>query len=130
MGKEHFKEPLPGEIKKNIGTRSLKSEEIVKEDNKSPKSFKNIKMKLSFDSSPELMYQCLTDDQRISFFTQSQARMERKDGGKFELFGGQITGTNTKLVENKEIHQDWRFQSWPSGHHSKVKIIITQGKGV
>jgi len=126
--REHFKEPLPGEKQKAEGAKAkpvLLATEEVKPDSR----FKNISMKFSFDSSPELMYQCLTDDQRLSFFTQSKAVMDKAPGGKFSLFGGQITGVNRNLVENKQIEQDWRFQNWPAGHFSKVKIVLTQGKG-
>jgi len=109
-----FKEPLPGEKQKLEGAKAkpvLLATEEVKPDSR----FKNISMKFSFDSSPELMYQCLTDDQRLSFFTQSKAVMDKSSGGKFSLFGGQITGVNRNLVENKQIEQDWRFQNWPAG---------------
>lgn len=44
------------------------------------------------------MYQCLVDDQRISYYTQSQAVFERKIGGKFSFFSGQVTGTVKNLV--------------------------------
>lgn len=83
-------------------TRSQRQEGVlvktVPVESKASKSFKDIKMKLLFYSSPELMYQCLVDDQRISFYTQSPAQYERKIGGKFSFFGGQVTGTVKNLV--------------------------------
>merc|ERR1712137_120983 len=69
------------------------------------------------------------DDQKLSFFTQSPAKMDKKIGGEFSIFGGQITGKNLNLVENKEIIQDWRFQSWPNGHYSKVVIKLEAVNG-
>ena len=60
------------------------------------------------------MYEILMDDRRISAFTGSSAQMERKNGGQFSLFGGQIVGTNIELVPNQKIVQQWRFQSWPA----------------
>jgi len=123
--KEHFKEPLPDEGAVIAGKKASQVPEIEKkEDPKANSKTKTISMKLSFDSSPELLYQCLVDDQRLSFFTQSAAQMERKEGGRFSLFGGQITGTNVTLEENKKIVQKWRFQSWPAEHYSTVNIQL------
>jgi len=131
--KEHFKEPLPDEAngsgKKPTQAQSpgvLISKAVAAP---SQSSCKDISMKLLFHSSPELMYQCLTEDQRLSFFTQSPAKLEKKNGGEFSLFGGQVTGKNINLVENKEITQEWRFQTWPQGHYSKVTIKLESTSG-
>ena len=127
-GEIDFKEPLPDEGAVVAGKKTSQAPEIEKkEDPKSSSTTKSIKMKLGFDSSPDLMYQCLMDDQRLSFFTQSAAQMERKEGGRFSLFGGQITGTNVTLEENKKIVQKWRFESWPANHYSTVTIQLTPG---
>jgi len=97
---EHFKEPLPDEAMIKSKSQTQNTGVLIQQEKPTTtsKSMKNISMKLLFCSSPELMYQCLTDPQRLSFFTQSSAQMENKNGGKFSYFGGQVTGTNKTLV--------------------------------
>jgi len=138
--KTHFKEPLPDEIEAAGGVvsksaaQSAPAPEPAKPEPEKPKStsskdFKSISMKLQFDCSPELMYECLMDDRRVSAFTQSPAQMERKNGGNFNLFGGQIEGTNKELVANEKIVQSWRFKSWPANHFSTVTIKLSPSQG-
>jgi len=133
----HFQEPLPDEI--TAGSQSPQTSAqnspatkqeaaspapVVQEAPKKKATTKAISMKLLFDCSPDLMYECLLDDRRLSAFTQSQANMERTVGGSFSLFSGQITGTNKELIPNQKIVQNWRFKTWPADHHSLVTITL------
>lgn len=48
------------------------------------------------------------------------ARMSDKEGSEFSLWDGDIHGTNTKVVENKILDQDWYGGNWDKP--SKVKF--------
>lgn len=47
-------------------------------------------------------------------------------GGKFELFGGNVSGEYLELEEPKKIVQSWRLKEWPAGHHSRLEITFDQ----
>ena len=74
------------------------------------------------------LYQTFTDPQRIAAFTRAPPKVFEgaKKGGKFELFGGNITGEYLELVEPTKIVQSWRLQQWPTGHYSRLEINFDQ----
>lgn len=74
------------------------------------------------------LYQTFTDPQRIAAFTRAPPKVFEgaKKGGKFELFGGNITGEYLELVEPTKVVQSWRLQQWPAGHFSKLEINFDQ----
>lgn len=74
------------------------------------------------------LYQTFTDPQRIAAFTRAPPKVFEgaKKGGKFELFGGNITGEYLELVEPTKIVQSWRLQQWPAGHFSRLEINFDQ----
>ncbi len=61
------------------------------------------------------IYECLTDPRRIAAYVQSNVNLEPKEGGKFSLFDGHITGEFIQLHSNQKIVQKWRTSSWPEG---------------
>ncbi|TVY82512.1 Uncharacterized protein LSUE1_G003155 [Lachnellula suecica] len=73
-------------------------------------------------------YQVFTDPQRIAAFTRAAPKLFEgaKKGGKFELFGGNITGEYLELVEPTKIVQSWRLDQWPKGHFSRLEITFDQ----
>jgi activator of HSP90 ATPase len=70
------------------------------------------------------LYNALTDAKRVKAFTQSDASISAEPGGAFAMFGGSIEGKQVELVPGKRIVQDWRFNTWPEGHYSKVRCLI------
>ncbi|KAG9239040.1 activator of Hsp90 ATPase [Amylocarpus encephaloides] len=74
------------------------------------------------------LYQTFTDPQRISAFTRAAPKLFEgaKKGGKFELFGGNVSGEYLELVEPTKIVQSWRLDQWPKGHYSKLEIVFDQ----
>jgi len=81
-----------------------------------------------FRTSAAELYQTFTDPQRISAFTRSTPLVFEgpKVGGKFELFGGNVTGSYTELEEPTKIVQKWRLAQWPQGHYSTLNIRFEQ----
>lgn len=74
------------------------------------------------------LYQTFTDPQRIAAFTRAAPKLFEgaKKGGKFELFGGNITGEYLELIEPTKIVQSWRLDQWPKGHFSRLEITFDQ----
>lgn len=73
-------------------------------------------------------YKVFVDPARIAAFTRSPPKVFEgaHKGGKFELFGGNVSGEYLELEENKKIVQSWRLGQWPEGHYSKLKIEFDQ----
>lgn len=74
------------------------------------------------------LYQTFTDPQRIAAFTRATPKTFEgaKKGGKFELFGGNVSGEYLELEEPTKIVQSWRLDQWPKGHYSRLEINFDQ----
>ena len=74
------------------------------------------------------LYQIFTDPQRIAAFTRSPPKVFEgaRAGGKFELFGGNVSGEYTELTEPTAIEQKWRLAQWPQGHFSTLRLKFEQ----
>ncbi|KJX98288.1 Activator of Hsp90 ATPase-like protein [Zymoseptoria brevis] len=81
-----------------------------------------------FRTTADQLYQTFTDPQRIAAFTRGAPKLFEgaKVGGKFEIFGGNVSGEYTKLDEPKSIEQKWRLAQWPAGHFSTLSIKFEQ----
>lgn len=49
-------------------------------------------------------------------------------GGKFELFGGNVSGEFVELEEPTKIVQKWRLGQWVEGHYSRLEIRFDQNE--
>lgn len=74
------------------------------------------------------LYQTFTDPQRIAAFTRAAPKVFEgaKKGGKYELFGGNVSGEYLELSEPTKIVQSWRLDQWPKGHFSRLEINFDQ----
>ncbi|RDW94723.1 hypothetical protein BP5796_00486 [Coleophoma crateriformis] len=74
------------------------------------------------------LYKTFTDPQRITAFTRAAPKLFEgaKKGGKFELFGGNVSGEYLELKEPTKIVQSWRLDQWPKGHYSRLEINFDQ----
>ena len=84
---------------------------------------KNIRQTATFKASPHEVYEALMDAKKHSDFTGEDAKISRKVGGKFTIYGGEIDGTNLELVPDKKIVQSWRYSDWPEGHYSTAALF-------
>ncbi|KAK7049793.1 AHA1, activator of heat shock 90kDa protein ATPase [Halocaridina rubra] len=80
----------------------------------------------TFKCTADDLYRALTQREMVIAFTRGDVKLEVEKGGKFELFGGNISGEFENLVPNKQITQKWRFKTWPNGHYSYVTIDLVQ----
>lgn len=87
---------------------------------------KTLTMNHAFQCTGPELYNALTRTELVTAFTNGQVKLDLKEGGKFELFGGNIHGSFIELVPNKKIVQRWRTKRWPSEHYSTVTITIEQ----
>ena len=81
-----------------------------------------------FRTTAAELYQTFTDPQRLAAFTRAPPKVFEgaKNGGKFELFGGNVSGEFIELQEPTKIVQSWRLDQWPKGHNSTQQIDFDQ----
>ncbi len=96
---------------------------------------KTIRQNYLIDAPVKRVWRALVDPSEIERWGGGQAEMDDKEGTKFRLWGGEIHGTNTKVVENKELSQDWyggrnwtapskvNFKLIPKGEKTDVELI-------
>lgn len=102
-----------------------------------------IHQEVTFNASPKRVYDALTNAKQFNKVMQmseamssgmvkskAPAKIGRKPGGTFALFGGYITGMQIKLVPNTRVVQVWRAASWPEGAYSIASYALSaQGSG-
>jgi len=122
-------------------TTSFSTPSIDKSETSTKLSTKNIQQTVTFDVPPKEIYEFLTNENKIKMFTQGPCKFSTIEGGAFEMFDGNLVGTQVCLKPNVKIEQKWRFSSWPQDHYSDLlldfqpdgssgtKLVLTQ-KGV
>lgn len=89
---------------------------------------KTIKQTIRFKVNPHEVYEALIDSGKHSAFTESEAKISRKVGGKISAYDGWIEGENVELIEDKKIVQKWRGFDWPSGVYSLAAFELKKLK--
>ena len=81
-----------------------------------------------FRTSAAELFTTFTDPGRIAAFTRSPPTVWEgaKEGGKFALFGGGVSGEYLSLKEPTQIKQKWRLEHWPQGHFSGLTLDFDQ----
>ena len=100
---------------------------------------KSIKQSVTFNATPDAVYQLIMDAKKHSAITGSDVTMSAKPNGKFSAFDGYAHGYNIELDKGKKIVQGWHFaeDGWPDDHYSictflfepngdKTKLTFTQ----
>lgn len=85
-----------------------------------------INMTLKFQCKASEFFDAMTRIEMVTAFTRGAVKLDPVKGGRFELFGGNITGTFEELAPNKKIVQQWRYKQWPEGHYSQVTLDIEE----
>lgn len=81
-----------------------------------------------FRTTASELYKTFTDAARIAAFTRAPPKLFEgaHKGGKFELFGGNVSGEYVSLEEPTKIVQKWRLGQWVEGHYSTLTIGFDQ----
>ncbi len=90
---------------------------------------KTIRQSVTIKASPHQVYEALMDSKKHGALTGAPARVSRRVGGKFAVYGDSISGTNLELVPDEKIVQSWRADDWPEGHYSKATFVLTKVPG-
>jgi len=88
-----------------------------------------VNAKSDFKCSPDDLYLVLTNQDRTSAFTRSQAKVNGIANGDYSIFDGFITGKFLDLTRPTQIKMEWRQKDWPEGHFSTVTIDLKSGDG-
>lgn len=91
-----------------------------------PISTKKLIMKEFFLTSADEIYAAFTEQKRLEAFTRNSVKVDASRGGTFVLFNGNVTGKFQELVSEEKIVMQWRYKSWPEGHHSTVTVKLDQ----
>ncbi|WP_226658932.1 SRPBCC family protein [Pseudalkalibacillus hwajinpoensis] len=82
---------------------------------------------ITFQTTPERLYQSLTDSKQFSEMSGgAPTDIQAEAGGSFSCFGGMITGRMIELVPNERIVQAWRAGNWDEGVYSIAKFELKQ----
>src|SRR5712692_8880029 len=84
---------------------------------------------VTLNAVPAEVFEALMDSARHSPFTGAPAQIDRKPGGAFSLYGGQLTGKTIELRNNERIVQEWHAKDWPDGHYSRVTYDLASLDG-
>jgi activator of HSP90 ATPase len=89
---------------------------------------KNLKQQIKFKAPPLFIYNILMDSKKHTKLTGSKAVIGQKEGGKFRVYDGSISGENIKLNPGKNITQKWRIDEWPDNHYSLATFKFSAAK--
>ena len=81
-----------------------------------------------FRTTADQLFKTFTDPQMIAAFTHALPKVYEgaKEGGRFEIFDGNVQGEYLALSQPTKIIQRWRLAQWPEGHSSTLKIEFHQ----
>ena len=101
-----------------------------------------IRQEVTFDASPQRVYQALTSTQDFDRITRlsdgaallaaagaNPTAISTEVGGSFTLFGGYITGRHLEMLPNERLVQAWRAGSWKAGGFSIAAFYLTAQGG-
>ena len=85
-------------------------------------------------TSPEKVYEFLTDAEVFAAVTEQPARVSDREGEAFSLFSGRVEGRQIELVPGERVVQAWRFGSahpgaWAPGVYSVVRFTMRAEDG-
>jgi len=83
---------------------------------------------VEFRTTADELYKTFTEPDRVAAFTRSKPLVFEgaKKGGKFELFGGNVSGEYDVLEPPTKLVQKWRLAQWPQGHFATLNFRFEQ----
>jgi uncharacterized protein YndB with AHSA1/START domain len=86
----------------------------------------DLALEFILSGKPKRVMELLTNPVLIRKWSGSEAIVENKVGGRFEMFDGWVTGTVLKTSEN-ELAYTWKAGDWPEGTNpSEVLYLLKE----
>ncbi|HZE87467.1 MAG TPA: SRPBCC domain-containing protein [Methylomirabilota bacterium] len=73
---------------------------------------KTIKKTYQINAPVEKVWEALVMAKVINQWGGGPAKMDEKEGTEFSLWGGDIHGTNTEIISQKKLVQEWFGGNW------------------
>jgi activator of HSP90 ATPase len=70
---------------------------------------KTIRQNHFINATPEEVFSAIINPFTIELWSGYPAQMEAKEGKEFSIFDGDIVGRNLKVIENRQLIQEWYF---------------------
>eukprot|EP01007_Sphenomonas_quadrangularis_P003899 NODE_870_length_1121_cov_3.647388_g709_i0.p1 GENE.NODE_870_length_1121_cov_3.647388_g709_i0~~NODE_870_length_1121_cov_3.647388_g709_i0.p1 ORF type:complete len:335 (-),score=34.97 NODE_870_length_1121_cov_3.647388_g709_i0:115-1119(-) len=86
----------------------------------------SLAFKLEWRCPAAELWDAITNQQKVSAYTRSQAIVDAQPGGKFSVLGGSMTGCFEAVDRQKFFVLSFRGNDWPSGASSLVTIDFDQ----
>jgi len=87
---------------------------------------KTIRKSYLIAATLEKVWQALVNPKQIVQWGAGPVKMDDRVGSKFSLWGGDIYGTNKKVIKGKQLVQDWYGGDWKQP--SKLTITLKRKK--
>lgn len=88
---------------------------------------KTIRQTYSINAPAEKVWLALVDAKAIDNWGAGPAKMSKKEGVEFFLWGGDIHGKNIEVIPKKKLVQEWMAGSWDK--YSKVTFVLSEKEG-
>ena len=88
---------------------------------------KTIKKDYTINASVEKVWEALVNPKVINEWGGGPAVMDDKENSKFTLWGGEIHGSNIRVIRNKQLKQEWFGGKWDKMSIVTFKLV-TKGR--
>lgn len=68
------------------------------------------------------LFHCFVNPDKMKAYFNGAADVDPREGGKFSMLGGMISGTYLEIKPNESIQWHWRFNDWPANTYSTVTL--------
>lgn len=89
---------------------------------------KSLNMTEKYYARPNDIFTCFVIEGKVKAFTQSNAVVEPRVGGRVQWFSGSVEGEFLELVPDTKVVMKWRFSNWEDGVWSKVTLTLEEAE--
>ncbi|KAH7716160.1 activator of heat shock protein 90 ATPase-like protein 1 [Aphelenchoides avenae] len=81
---------------------------------------------LSFKAPKKMLYNILTDPGLIKTWAGGHAEVDVREGGKYSLYNGEVTGVFEKLDPGNEVQAKFRWWHFPEGKFGHITFSFEE----
>ncbi len=89
---------------------------------------KNLQRTYLIKSSPEEVFNAMTNPLTLELWTGYPANIQAKAGIEFTLWDGDITGMNLEIIQDKKLVQEWYFEDNQEPSVVTIELVEQSGK--